>query len=103
MKKAKVVKSKKTETEKMIYEIFRLCDGTVWLEDWFDFQKSFEKILKKFGHDLYPIYFGKSKKEFIKHRKETYDKWVGDKAKQVERSKKKVAYIKDRPQKMKLK
>ncbi len=61
------MKTKKTETEKMIYEIFRLCAGTVWLEeDWFNFEKSFEKILKKFDYDLYSTYFGKTKVEFMK-------------------------------------
>lgn len=75
------MKTKKTKTEKMIKEIFRLCDQTVWMEDWFDFQESFEKILKKHGLDLYPIYFGKSKKEFIANSKKLYDKWIADKKK----------------------
>lgn len=92
------MKAKKTETEKMIYEIFRLCDGTVWAEDWFDFQKSFEKLLKKFGYDLYPIYFGKSKKEWEKERKEVYEKWVADKKKKEKRQSKPIVYIKGRSQ-----
>ena len=91
-------KGKKEDTEKMICEIFRLCDGTVWLEDWFEFQKSFEKILKKFGYDLYPIYFGKTKTEFMKSKKELYDKWIADKKKADARKSKPIVYIKDRPQ-----
>jgi hypothetical protein len=92
------MKTKKTETEKMICEIFKLCDGTVWLEDWFDFQKSFEKILKKFNYDLYPIYFGKTKAEFKKQSKEVYNKWLADNKKKQERSKKPIVYIKGRSQ-----
>lgn len=86
------------KTEKIIFEIFRLCDKTVWLEDWFDFQESFEKILKKFGYDLYPIYFGKTKKEFIADKKKLYQKWIKDKKKGEKRHKKPIVYVKDRPQ-----
>lgn len=75
------MKTEKEKTEKMICEIFKLCDSTVWIEDWLDFQKSFDKIVKKFGYNLYPIYFGKTKAEFIKSKKEVYDKWVSDKKK----------------------
>lgn len=82
------MKSKKEDTEKMIYDIFKLCDGTVWVEDWKDFQKSFEKILKKFGYDLYPIYFGKTKAEFMKAQKELKNKTVGVKKKAVVRKNK---------------
>lgn len=92
------MKTKKTETEKMIYKLFKLCDQTVWLEDFFDFQKSFEKILKKFGYDLFPIYFGMSKKEWMKKKKEIYEKWIADKKKAKERDKKPIVYIKNRPQ-----
>ena len=49
----------KTETEKMLFEIFRICDETVWLKDWNGFQKSFGKIIKKYGYDLRKIYFEK--------------------------------------------
>lgn len=48
----------KKETEKMLYDIFRLCDRTVWLEDFPDFQKTFEKIIKKRGYNLWKMYFG---------------------------------------------
>lgn len=89
---------KKKETEKMIREIFQLCDKTVWLEDFFDFQEAFEKILKKHGLDLYPIYFGKSKEKFIADKNKIYDKWVKDKAKGEKRHKKPIVYIKNRPQ-----
>ena len=81
----------------MIYEIFRLCDGTVWLEDWFDFQEAFEKIIKKHGLDLYPIYFGKSKKKWIAAKKKMYNKWIKDKEKGEKRHKKRIVYIKNRP------
>ena len=93
------MKNKKNQTEKMLCEIFRLCDKTVWLEDFFDFQEAFEKILQKHGYDLYPIYFGKTKEEFIYNRKKIYDKWVSDKQKSEKRSKKPIVYIKNRPQK----
>lgn len=84
------MRTKKPETQKMIYDIFKLCDETVWMEDFFDFQKSFEKILKKFGYDLYPIYYGGTKKEFIKKRKEVYNKWIADKNEQKKRIKKPI-------------
>ena len=88
------MKTKKTPTEKMICEIFKLCDETVWVEDWLEFQKAFEKILKKFGHDLYPIYFGKSKKEFIKTQKATYAKWFADNKKKKARNKTNTVWVK---------
>ena len=92
----------KNKTEKMIYEIFRLCDKTVWLEDWHEFQETFEKILKTFGYDLYPIYFGKTKEDWMKQKKEVYDKWVADSEKAKKRAKKPIVYIKNRPQKLKV-
>lgn len=91
----------KLKTEKMIYEIFRMCDETVWMEDFFDFQEGFEKILKKFGYDLFPIYFGISKKEWLKKKKEIYEKWIADKKKAQKRHKKPIVYVKGRPQKLK--
>lgn len=69
----------KAKTEKLIYDIFRLCDKTVWIDDWKDFHKSFDKIVKKFGYDLNSIYFNK-KKVFKKNknkRKELFKK-MGD-------------------------
>jgi 5'-deoxynucleotidase YfbR-like HD superfamily hydrolase len=93
------MKTKTTDTEKMIYEIFKLCDRTVWMEDWLEFQKTFEKILKKFGYDIYPIYYGKTKKEFMKAKKEVYNKWLEDKKEKEKRMKKPIVYIKNRPQK----
>ena len=69
----------KKQIEKLIFQIFKLCDETIWLEDWFEFQVAFEKILKKFGLDIYPIYFGvKDKKEFMRTRKALHDKWISD-------------------------
>lgn len=51
-------KSKLSKTECMLWDIFRLCDKTVWCEDWLEFQEGFEKILKGHGHSLWKIYFG---------------------------------------------
>ena len=69
----------KKQTEKLIFQIFKLCDETVWIE-------AFEKILKKFGLDIYPIYFGvKDKKEFMRTRKALYDKWFSDSEMQKKR------------------
>ncbi len=94
----KKVPKKNISVEKLIYDIFRLCDRTVWMEDWQDFQDSFEGILIKRGLDLYMIYHGKSKEEFHCDSKAAADKWLLDKAKKVSRSKKRIVYIKDRPQ-----
>jgi hypothetical protein len=64
----------KTETEKMLYHLFRLCDETVWVDDWPAFMKSFEKILKKFGYDIYSIYFGRNKTDYLNIRKKEIEK-----------------------------
>lgn len=50
----------KKEVEKMIYYLFRVCDETVWLNDWAVFEKKFGEITQKFGFDLYKIYHGKT-------------------------------------------
>lgn len=96
------MKSKPKDIEKMIFELFSLCDKTVWIEDWLDFHKSFEKILKKFGYDIYQIYYGRSKKEFMTTKKELYHKWQADQKKKEIRMKKPIVYIKNRPQKTKV-
>ncbi len=96
------MKSKPNDIEKMIYELFSLCDKTVWMEDWLDFHKSFEKILKKFGYELHLIYYGKSKKEFMAAKKELYNKWLEDKKQKEKRMKKPIVYIKNKSQKIKV-
>lgn len=93
------MKTKLRDTEKMLHDLFKLCDSTVWLEDWLDFHNAFEKILKKNGYDLYTIYYGKSKKEFMSAKKEIYSKWLDDKRQKEKRMKKPIVFIKNRPQK----
>ena len=80
----------------MIYDIFRLCDRTVWCEDWLDFQIAFEKIIKKFGYDLNLIYYGNKKTAWLKKKE---DNGIADKNKKKERAKKPIVYIKGKAQK----
>ena len=66
----------KIETEKMLWDIFRLCDETVWIADMLDFQKVFEKILKKRGYNLWKIYFGvPSEKAWREKCRKSYEKY----------------------------
>lgn len=53
----------KKEVEKMIYDLFRVCDRTVWLDDWSRFEKEFGEVTEKFGFDLYKIFYGKTTAE----------------------------------------
>ena len=96
---------KKTKTEKMIYDIFRLCDKTVWLEDFLDFQKGFEKILKKRGYNLWKIYFGVPSEEVWRQKcKKSWEKYQKADHTKTERRKRKnpnVYYIKNRAYKLK--
>ena len=49
-----------TEIQKMIYELFRLCDGYVELKHFVQFEDEFSKVVKDGGYDLHQIYYGKS-------------------------------------------
>lgn len=58
----------------MLYELFRLGDGTVWLEDWEQYEDSFAEILEKYGYDLYLIYHGKTKEQLNEERDKRREK-----------------------------
>lgn len=52
------MEQKLNKTEQLLHDIFQLCDKTVWLDDFKEFQLAFEGILKKRGYNLWKIYFG---------------------------------------------
>ena len=56
--------------EKMLFRIFRLCDMTVWVDDWWDFDAGFKEIAKEYGFDMEKIYY----KQHKKHEKEIHGK-----------------------------
>lgn len=66
---------KKQEIEKMIYDIFRICDSHVDIGLWDDFHKEIEKTLKKRKLDIWKIYYGMSEKQFRKSCLDDYIKW----------------------------
>ena len=97
-------KRKLTPTESLLYDIFSLCDKTVWLEDFKEFQKTFEGILRKRGYNLWKIYFGvSSEKVWIKKCLKSWQKY--EKASQKKKAREKDPdhyYIKNRKYKIKL-
>lgn len=60
------------EIEKMIYRLFRLCDKYVELKHSVEFEDECSKVVKKFGHDLHQIYYGKTYEE-MKAKYSRYD------------------------------
>jgi hypothetical protein len=62
---------KKDKIEKMIHNLFRLCDETVGLSHFIEFEDSFSKVVNKAGYDLHKIYYGKPYQEM----KEKYDRY----------------------------
>lgn len=68
-----IKENKKKETlyekkaiEKLIYNIFRVCDSWVDIEVFVRFEDEFSKETRKFGFDLHKIYYGKSFAEMKK-------------------------------------
>jgi len=57
---------KMTKEETMVWEIFRLCDEYVWIDDFVEFEDKFGRITKQSGIDLHKIYYGKSYSEMKK-------------------------------------
>ena len=103
--KSKDPKSKLNKTEKLLYDIFRLCDGTVWCEDWLEFQEGFKNILMKYNYNLWKIYFGvPSRRVWRKKCRKTWKKYLDFQKKAKARQKdSKHYYIKNRAYKVKLK
>lgn len=98
------VKYKLNKTEKLLYDIFRLCDRTVWLEDFKEFQKEFENILKANNYNLWKIYFNvPSEKVWLAKCQKSWLKYEGaSKNKKARQKASKHYYIKNRKYKVKL-
>jgi len=47
----------KEGTKDLLFEIFRLCDKTVDMNEWDLFVKQFEKICKDYKYDINEIYY----------------------------------------------
>ena len=50
-------KAKYKNKKQMIYDIFRLCDEYIYVDDFKDFRTKFSRILKRNGLDLEEIYY----------------------------------------------
>jgi len=50
----------KKAVEKLIYNLFRVCDSWVYVDDFVRFEDDFSKETSKFDIDLHKIYYGKS-------------------------------------------
>lgn len=98
------IKPKLNKTEKLIYDIFRLCDKTVWLEDFKKFQSEFEGILKNRGYNLWKIYFNvPSEKVWRKKCRKSWERYnKADLKKKARNKDSKHYYIKNRKYKIKL-
>jgi hypothetical protein len=76
------MKTKRSETkgeiEKMIYDLFKVCDETVDIKSFVNFENEFSKVIKGYGFDLHQIYYGKSFEEM----KKTYRRY--DQLKELE-------------------
>ncbi|OFY87776.1 MAG: hypothetical protein A3F72_02740 [Bacteroidetes bacterium RIFCSPLOWO2_12_FULL_35_15] len=73
-KKNKLVKTttvEKKKIEKMIHDLFRVCDCWVDIDCFVRFENDFCKAVKKHGFDLHQIYYGKSFAEM----KRTYKRY----------------------------
>ena len=97
-------KIKLNKSDKLIFDIFRLCDKTIWLEDFKEFQTQFESILRKGGYNLWRIYFGvETEREWREKCLASWTKY--DKAYKKKKSKEKDSkhyYIKNRKYKVNL-
>lgn len=55
--------AKQDKIDKMIHDMFRLCDEYVGISVFIEFEDKFSKVAKKAGYDLHKIYYGKTYQE----------------------------------------